>query len=317
MQCIRPLKHGYNSLGKIVYSKSLHSNEFVGGAFPCRKCLPCRLNIAREKAIRCYHETKCHNDSIFLTLTYNNENLKSDRLQYLDFQLFMKSLRELVTRDIHDPDVRKSLYIPFMVTGEYGDKTKRPHWHAILFNYRPADAKFHYKTDRGDDVFTSATLDKLWKRGNLEFGSVTLDSANYVARYAAKKLGHGHDQNHNYHPIHKTSSRRAIGTSWIERNFQHTLENGHVTLPDGSPSKIPRFYLDWAKKHQPRLWEYYITTVAPRVQALATEAARKEEVEDLTNMLNAEPLCIPMKRARVKETILQSKFKQLQERLKL
>ncbi|AZL82879.1 replication initiator protein [Apis mellifera associated microvirus 26] len=229
----------------------------------------------------------------------------------------MKSLRELVTRDIVDPENRKKLYIPYMVTGEYGDKTKRPHWHAILFNYRPKDAKFHYKTDRGDDVFTSETLTKLWKRGNLEFGSVTLDSANYVARYAAKKLAHGLDQAHNYHPIHKTSSRRGIGTSWIEKHYEHTLQNGHITLPDGSPCKIPRFYLDWAKKHQPRLWEYYITTVAPRVQTLATEAARKEEIEDLTNMLNAEALCIPMKRARVKETILQSKFKQLQERLKL
>lgn len=258
-----------------------------------------------------------HENNIFLTLTYNRESLLSPQLQYADFQNFMKRLREKITRGVKDKDVRDSLKITYMVTGEYGDKNKRPHWHAILFNFRPNDEKFHYRTDRGDDVFTSQFLSDLWQKGNAEYGSVTLDSANYVARYAAKKLVHGRDQDHSYHPIHKTSSRRGLGASWIERYYKHTFENGFITLPDGAPSKIPRYYVDWLKKNHPNLFEKYVMTVRKDIQLLAEKSARKEELEDLAAFLNSAPGCMPKKRSRVKETILQSKFKQLQERLKI
>lgn len=160
----------------------------------------------------------------------------------------MKSLREKITRDVSDKETRDKLYIPYIVTGEYGDKHKRPHWHAILFNYRPLDEKFKYTSDSGHDVFTSEEISKLWKRGNIEYGEVTIDSANYVARYAAKKLVHGNDQDHDYHPLHKTSSRRAIGKTWISQNWKHTFENGFIVLPNGQSSKIPRYYVDWLKK---------------------------------------------------------------------
>ena len=75
---------------------------------------------------------------------------------------------------------------------------------------------------------------------NFEFGSVTLESAGYVARYAAKKLAHGKDDEHDYHPIHRTSCKRAIGRSWIEKYYQHTFDHGLVVLPNGQKSKIPR-----------------------------------------------------------------------------
>ena len=139
MQCLRPIKAGYNKAGEITFSQKTLSKELEAFEFECRKCLPCRLNIAREKAVRTYHESKIFEDNIFLTLTYNEENLKSTKLQYIDFQLFMKSLRESITRDIKDEDTKEKLRISFMVTGEYGEKNKRPHWHAIIFNYKPKD----------------------------------------------------------------------------------------------------------------------------------------------------------------------------------
>ena len=135
-----------------------HDKSTVGFEFECRKCLPCRLNIAREKAIRCIHEARTHENNIFLTLTYDNDHLTSNKLVYLDFQLFMKSLREKVTRGITDPELKKQLYIPFMVTGEYGEKNKRPHWHVILFNYRSKDATYKYTTDQGEKVYDSQVL---------------------------------------------------------------------------------------------------------------------------------------------------------------
>lgn len=312
MKCISPIKASLNSTGDIVYSSRSALPGLQGFEFECRKCLPCRLNIAREKAIRCIHEAKMHPYNIFLTLTYDNDHLLSDKLHYPDFQNFMKRLR-LTTPN----------KIGYMVTGEYGEHTKRPHWHAIIFNYWPDDTQKLYKTEQGEQVHKSKFIDELWGQNDHklcpnEIGSVTLDSAGYVARYAAKKLVHGKDQDHDYHPIHKTSSRHAIGRTWIEKYYEHTFQNGFITLPNGQTSKIPRYYTDWLKKHHPKLYTYYVTEVRPKIQSLAETQARKEELEYLSNIINYKGgAAYPTPRPKIKERILQSKFKQLQEHLKL
>lgn len=303
MRCIRPLKASFDRNGDLTHSSRNRDPSLVSFEFECRKCLPCRLNTAREKAIRCWHESQNYEDNIFLTLTYNEESLESPRLIYPHFQKFMKDLR-----------YREGKKIPMMVTGEYGDENKRPHWHALLFNYRPIDAIEDRETDRGDRVYTSRILNDLWSRGNTEFGSLTIDSANYVARYAAKKLTHGRDQDHDFHPIHKTSSKYGLGRSWIEKHWERTFEQGFVNLPNGQISKIPRYYVDWAKRHHPSVWEYYVTQIRPNIMILAEESERKE-LE--LYIKNREDTQWAQTRSKIKLTILESKFKQLQERLKL
>ena len=288
MQCIRPIKATQNSSGDIVYSSNKGIPGLVGFQFECRKCLPCRLNIAREKAVRAIHEAKMHEDNIFLTLTYDDDSLASQKLVYSDFQKFMKALR------YKNPNS----YIPYMVTGEYGGPPKilsngyitkghRPHWHAILFNYRPKDAMPKYTTDLGHPVWKSDEIHDIWKNGECEFGSVTLESAGYLARYATKKLIHGKDEEHDYHPIHKTSSRRAIGRSWIEKYWKHTFENGFIVLPNGQQSKIPRYYVDWLKKHRESDWLKYVTGDNKiKITQNAEKKARKEELDYLTTLFN-------------------------------
>lgn len=319
MHCLRPLKSSLNIKGERTYKQSEMMPGLVPIEFGCGKCLPCRLNVAQEKAIRAVHEAKIHGDkNIFLTLTYNEESLRSSRLQYIDFQIFMDSLRKKITRGITDSDLKKSLRISYYVTGEYGEINKRPHWHAILFNYRPCDQTPKYKTEQGEQVYESKILSDLWGKGMVEFGSVTMDSAGYVARYSAKKLVHGQDQEHDFHPIHKTSSARAIGKSWIERYWKHTFENGFIILPNGTQFRIPRYYTDWLKKEHPEEWKKYVTQVRPKAQQIAEEKQKKEEMEYLSELWSKpHGFPNPITRAKVKETILKSKFKQLQERLKL
>ena len=319
MQCINKLKAGFDRAGDLTFSPRKMSKEYSLISFECRKCLPCRLNVAREKALRAWHESKMHKEpGIFLTLTYNKEHLKSPYLVYEDFQNFMKSLRELVTRDITDPDVLNELRLSYMVTGEYGEKNKRPHWHALIFNFRPSDEKFLRSSETGEKVFTSQILSDLWKKGLCEYGSITIDSAGYVARYAAKKLVHGKDDEHQFHPIHKTSSKNAIGKSWIERYWKQTFDLGYVYLPNGQKSKIPRYYVDWLKKNQPDAWRCYVTQLRHDFQVEAEKKNRKEELEYLSELFNQKPgEPRPITRAKVKTTILNSKFKRLQEKLKL
>jgi alpha-galactosidase/6-phospho-beta-glucosidase family protein len=276
------------------------------------------LNIAREKAVRSFHEAKCHEDNIFLTLTYDDEHLESSKLIYEHFQKFMKSLRERVTRGIETKELRDEKYIPYMVTGEYGEVNKRPHWHAILFNYRPEDAKYKYTTDLGENVYESEIIDSIWKKGNAEFGTVTMESAGYVARYAAKKLVHGRDEDHDYHPIHKTSCKRAIGRSWIEKYWKHTFQNGFIVLPNGEKCRIPRYYVDWLKEH--RFNDYVKYVNGPQQEAInyAEKEKRKEEMEFISSVINKRPCTpYPITMNEMKLRILKSKFKELQKELKL
>lgn len=304
MRCIRPIKAGFQHDGtSLTFSYKNVDKQYATFEFECRKCLPCRLNIAREKAIRAFHEAQMHEDNIFLTLTYDEEHLESPRLIYQHFQKFIRDLR-----------YRAQVKIPYMVTGEYGDKFKRPHWHALLFNYQPPDQKFKYTSDRGDTVYSSEELTKVWSRGSIEYGSITIDSANYVARYAAKKLCHGRDQDHDYHPIHKTSSKYGLGRSWIEKYHVQTFEHGYVTLPNGAHSKIPRYYVDWCRKHHPTLYEYYIQYTQPRVIREAEETERRELELYLKNRSETP---FAELRKNIKLRILESKFEQLQKELKL
>jgi hypothetical protein len=263
--------------------------------------------MAREKAIRAVHEAKMHDSNIFLTLTYDEDSLDSPWLQYSDFQTFIKDLRH-----------KTSNPFGYMVTGEYGEINKRPHWHAIIFGYRPEDAKYHYSTDHGERVFTSETINNTWDRGRTEFGSVTMDSAGYVARYGAKKLVHGKDQDHKYHPKHVTSSKHAIGKKWIEKYHEHTFNHGFVVLPNKETAGVPRYYEDWLKENRFNDWLKYQFKVKPKIIAKAERQARKEEVEYLSEMFSKGIKgSMVQTRAKVKETILQSKFKKLQENLKL
>lgn len=307
MRCIRPIKASFDRNGDITYSSRHRDPAIVPFEFECRKCLPCRLNTAREKAIRCWHEAKEVENSIFLTLTYDDEHLESSRLIYSHVQTFIKDLRDRIG---YQPEDRISV----MTTGEYGEQTKRPHWHLLIFNYWPSDFKLIRTTPRGDQVWTSNSLSQIWGKGFIEFGDVTIDSANYVARYAAKKLVHGRDQDHSFHPIHKTSSRNAIGRRWIEKWWKQTFDHGYIILPNGSKAGIPRYYTDWLKKNFPTSWERYVTETRPKIQ-LEAEARASAELE--IYIKNREESWNALPRNKIKLIILESQFKQLQEYLKL
>ncbi|WNK12911.1 MAG: replication initiator protein [Microvirus sp.] len=210
-----------------------------------------------------------HENNCFVTLTYSDEHLESPKLVYADFQKFAKRLRRSLGNEHR---------IGYFVTGEYGDgkrrpshqrcgKTRdgtpvpnRPHWHAIIFNYAPTDRVLNRTNDRGDHIFTSSTLDKLWGKGRTEFGSVTFESAGYVARYAAKKLTFGHD-GHEFQPISKKSSKQAIGRSFLEKYWTDVFNTGKILLIDGTETQIPRYYEKWLKEHHFDAWTDYIQTI--------------------------------------------------------
>lgn len=317
MRCTSPRIVGFKADGKTIsWSPRTHNKQYAQFQLPCSKCLACRLDYARQWAIRCVHEAKMFgNNNCFITLTYSNEHLESPRLQYRDFQLFMKKLRFAY------PNQEMGVF----VTGEYGDKNKRPHWHAIIFNWSPPDPDEPSVNERGDTTYTSKVLSKLWAKGKCNFGEVTFHSAGYVARYAAKKLTHGNDQDHEYHPISKKSSKYAIGKRWLEKNYKDVFNHGKLIIKtDGKyvESSIPRYYEKWLKGHQPKFWQRYVTETKQRqitassereMSRLSTEAAENEHRRVQSGLYYRPQIT----QNESKKIILEQKFKQLQSKLKL
>lgn len=144
---------------------------------PCGQCVGCRLERSRQWAIRCVHEASLHQHNCFITLTYADEHLPpNNSLVYEHFQLFMKRLRKKYGEGIR-----------FYMCGEYGENFGRPHFHACLFGHNFPDLKL-WKTVNKQKLYRSAELETLWPFGHSSVGTVTFESAAYVARYILKKV---------------------------------------------------------------------------------------------------------------------------------
>ena len=93
MTCYRPLT-AFKPLdgGPVTFFEKPNSREIQ---LSCGQCIGCRIRKRENWAVRCYCESKMHQDNIFLTLTYDDEHLPSDgSLNYRHYQLFMKRLRK-------------------------------------------------------------------------------------------------------------------------------------------------------------------------------------------------------------------------------
>lgn len=101
MPCYRPVKAFYGDLlpsGKreIVFSSG-QAQSCLSLKLPCGTCPGCRLERARQWAMRCNDEASLHSDNAFITLTFADKFLPDNRsLDVAIFQKFMKRLRKEV-----------------------------------------------------------------------------------------------------------------------------------------------------------------------------------------------------------------------------
>lgn len=292
MRCRKPRTVGFQPDGKtIAWSQKNYSKEYPTFQLPCGKCTACRLEYARSWAIRATHEAAIHPQNSFLTLTYSDENLGDNKLHYADFQEFIQKLRDRLRTDQDG----KAPEIGYMAVGEYGEKTKRAHWHACLFNYRPDDPKLKYSNELGDPVYKSDFLTDIWGKGFVDYGDVTFKSAGYCARYALKKINDhgeaGYDQNTDFKPIFKTSRKYAIGKRWLEKYWPDVFNYGHVYIrkPDGTTAKtgIPRYYEKWLQKNHFNEYVRYLEQVKyPKIESIEKKNLEAEIKHIETNWDN-------------------------------
>lgn len=193
--------------------------------------------------MRCLHESSLHEFNSFLTLTYDDANLPDHgNLVYRDFQLFFKRLR------------KAGVKARFFMCGEYGEEEKRPHYHAIIFGFDPVDKVYYRKTGAGEIIYTSASLDAMWRKGTVFVGAVTFESAAYVARYCLKKVTGEAADNH-YKQVDLVtgeiiqmvpefahmSLKPGIGRPWLDKYSADVYPHDYVIIR-GQKVRPPKYY---------------------------------------------------------------------------
>ena len=94
----------------------------------CGHCAGCIDSRSKDWVFRISKEMEYSKDNLFVTLTYNKDNLpEGGTLNKVDVQNFLKRFREHVSRHFGIKNVR------YFECGEYGDKNDRAHYHLIFF----------------------------------------------------------------------------------------------------------------------------------------------------------------------------------------
>lgn len=196
------------------------SHKGVSHTVPCGKCAFCFQNKRNSWMFRIYHEmrTQMHK-GYFLTLTYDERHVRRTAegrlsLRFRDVQLWLKVLR------------RRKYYVKYIIVGEYGSETQRPHYHALLWTDCPP-----------------LELEKLWFRGKMHFGNLTLASAMYTLKYIIQP------KQKDEKGVERTRAQfsKGLGLAYLSEaayNY-HTFDYDNPELfsvIDGKKVSLPRYY---------------------------------------------------------------------------
>lgn len=248
MTCYHPLK-AWAPLSRLnggayVFDRAKALNPDHPVSVECGQCVGCRFTKVEHKGLRCLHESQMHQYNSFLTLSYSDDHLPDDYSVHLrTLQLFMKRLRKMLNRS----------NIRFYGCGEYGDTTDRPHYHVLLFGEDfHADREFIKNTPFGP-LYRSPRLEKVWPYGHAWIGSVTPQSARYVAGYVMKKMTGERAESHYFkqhpkgylckvEPEFGTGSKKpGLGATWFEK-FGSDVFPSDFLVVDGKQVSVPKYY---------------------------------------------------------------------------
>lgn len=196
----------------------------------CQKCLGCMDVRAAKWTIRLQHESRQHSHNIFLTLTNDDDHYQTG-LDKSTLQLFWKRLRKYL----------QTQGLKYYACGEYGDRTKRAHYHAAVFGLAALPDSKKWDTDNT----TSETLNRIWGRGNVLCSELTRHRMAYCAGYVLKKAGYkkiycDEDGVELQGPFQIPS--QGLGKRWLD-TYATDLRDGWL-LDETRKLGIPRYYTD-------------------------------------------------------------------------
>lgn len=246
MQIVHLKDHGF--VPDIIGTSCTNSIRLKDYSFrvPCGKCLPCQKKRRSEWSLRLEHEYMFSDSAFFITLTYDENSLPRTKEGYPTLvkkhvQNYIKRLRNdhvrYVTQQlkISKKEVKNvSKPIRYYTVGEYGSKTRRPHYHILLFNY---------------DIANISPLSNQWKNtntnipyGHVDIGTVTASSINYVTKYMFKPFSR---KDKRIRPFSLMSKKPIIGQAYIDNYGSYHIKNEDLEVRDqnGRLRRLPKAYM--------------------------------------------------------------------------
>lgn len=193
---------------------------------PCGKCQKCLQNKANQWHFRLRQESKRQDKAKFITLTYNTTHVPLTPKGYMslnkeDVTKWLKRLRKA-----HVKRYGKEHRIKYYLCGEYGSKTERPHYHAIMFNI-------------DEDLVINT-----WQLGNCHFGDVEGASIMYTLKYMVKPSKIPKHENDDREP-EKARMSQNMGSNYITPEIiewhQKNINRNYV-VDNEYKLPLPRYY---------------------------------------------------------------------------
>lgn len=230
----------------------------IGLAFGCGRCFFCRRKKAKEWTHRIILEAAEHKDNAFVTLTYDDDHLpEGGTLVPRHLQLFLKKLRKSV----------EPARLRFFGVGEYGDRTRRPHYHVALFGYPPCSS-LTVRSGSPCRCPSCVGVTRAWSDENGSLGFVSVGrlepaSAGYVAAYATKSMEKDDADvitpEGCVPPFSRQSNRPGIGAGVADDIASALLQHGATDI-----SNVP-LHLSHGNKSRRPLGRYLRNRICERI----------------------------------------------------
>lgn len=198
----------------------------ASGIVPCGQCQTCRINRRNKKTGRFQLESRMHEHSLFVTLTFDDAHLPTTLYHHktgeviadhpggcVDIrtvQLFNKKLKSNVRRK-QGRDMANA--IRFFACGEYGDKNGRPHYHFVIWNlpYKYREHIFNAWTD-------PSTREPLCDpdRLDIQVPRSAHDVGQYISHYVMKNGTFDHNKLVDGRPPAFFTSSQGIGSKALD-----------------------------------------------------------------------------------------------------
>ncbi len=209
---------------------------------PCGKCHLCLTKLSKQWSFRLQQEQKRSITSKFITLTYNDENLNyttngHETLSKRDLQLFLKRLRKkskkitYTSLQVQHANISATPSLKYFACGEYGTKTKRPHYHMILFNLPQS-------------MYNSNALEQIWGQGYVDIQPCNPGTMQYTTGYMLKGGRSPSNELDDWQPEFRTMSKK-MGTNFLTPQMIKYLLNQEdyaITQKEGEKLAMPRYY---------------------------------------------------------------------------
>lgn len=200
-------------------------------------------------------EQKVSTSSYFITLTYDTLSVPITKRRRMGLykrhlQLFFKRIRRVHDRARRDM-AQKPKSIKYYAVGEYGGRTKRPHYHCIVFNIIPE----LLLSKRDELALKMSNYDgktevriKQWKDGHCTIGQVTEASVGYTLKYISKGRTipeyPGDDRVPEFSIMSKRLGANYLTKATIRWHTNDVEQRVYCIVPGGIKISMPRYYKD-------------------------------------------------------------------------